>query len=122
MDAEDLANPGQAAGASALAFTVGGLLPLVAILLPGAGLRVPVTVVAVLLALALAGVVSARIGGSTAGARCSGWCSEARPLGNQLPDWACPRYGDRVSLAIVVSGGAPLVDGLAVQACSVLCP
>jgi len=66
MDAQDLANPAQAAGASALAFTVGGLLPLVAILLPGAGLRVPVTVVAVLLALALAGVLSARFGGSTA--------------------------------------------------------
>ena len=61
---DDLASPVQAAGASALAFTLGGLLPMLAILLPPAGWRVPVTFVAVLAALALTGAVSARIGGS----------------------------------------------------------
>jgi VIT1/CCC1 family predicted Fe2+/Mn2+ transporter len=40
------------------------LLPLVAILLPPAALRVPITFVAVLIALGLAGALSARIGGS----------------------------------------------------------
>jgi VIT1/CCC1 family predicted Fe2+/Mn2+ transporter len=61
---DDLASPLQAAGASALSFTLGGLLPMLAILLPPQGWRVPVTFVAVLAALALTGAVSARIGGS----------------------------------------------------------
>lgn len=64
IDRDDLASPAQAAAASALAFTVGAALPLLAILLPPAPWRVAVTVVAVLLALALTGAVSARIGGS----------------------------------------------------------
>ncbi|MEO9221777.1 MAG: VIT family protein [Mycobacteriaceae bacterium] len=63
LDPENLANPLQAAAASALAFTLGALLPLLAILLPTAW-RVPVTFVAVLGALATAGAISARIGGS----------------------------------------------------------
>ncbi|MER5671891.1 VIT family protein [Pseudonocardia alni] len=63
LDADELTNPWHAAGASALAFTLGGLLPLAAILLPPAGLRVPVTVVVVLLALATTGALSARISG-----------------------------------------------------------
>lgn len=66
LDPDDLANPWQAAGASALAFTVGGLLPLLAILLPPPAWRVPVTVVAVLIALAITGAASARIGGGSA--------------------------------------------------------
>src|SRR2546423_11251863 len=45
---DELTNPLQAAGASALAFTVGALLPLIAILLPGPGIRVPVTFAVVL--------------------------------------------------------------------------
>ena len=61
---EDLANPVQAAAASALSFVLGALLPLVAILLPPTTWRVPVTFVAVLAALAMTGAVSARIGGS----------------------------------------------------------
>ena len=64
IDPDDLASPVQAAAASALSFTSGALLPLVAILLPPAALRVPVTFVAVLIALGLAGALSARIGGS----------------------------------------------------------
>jgi VIT1/CCC1 family predicted Fe2+/Mn2+ transporter len=64
IDPGDLARPLQAAAASALSFTSGALLPLLAILLPPAALRVPVTFVVVLLALGLAGAVSARIGRS----------------------------------------------------------
>lgn len=50
-----------------MSFTVGALLPLLAILLPPAHLRIPVTVAAVLGALALTGALSARIGGSRPG-------------------------------------------------------
>ena len=64
IDPDDLAHPIQAAGASAASFISGALLPLLAILLPPAALRVPVTFVAVLIALGLAGALSARIGGS----------------------------------------------------------
>jgi len=64
LDPEDLANPVHASAASALAFVLGALLPLLAILLPPNGWRVPVTFVVVLVALAIAGGVSARIGGS----------------------------------------------------------
>jgi VIT1/CCC1 family predicted Fe2+/Mn2+ transporter len=60
----DVVSPWQAAGASALAFVVGALLPLLAILLPPEAVRVPVTFIAVLVALALTGATSARIGGS----------------------------------------------------------
>ncbi|WP_091240264.1 VIT1/CCC1 transporter family protein [Klenkia soli] len=67
IDPDELTNPWHAAGASALAFTVGSLLPLAAILLAPTGLRVPVTFVVVLLALALTGAVSARLGGSRTG-------------------------------------------------------
>jgi vacuolar iron transporter family protein len=63
---DDLASPARAAVASAVAFVTGALLPLVAILLPPVPYRVWVTVGAVLLALAIAGAVSARIGGSSA--------------------------------------------------------
>ncbi|NYJ20568.1 VIT1/CCC1 transporter family protein [Glaciibacter psychrotolerans] len=65
IDAGDVVSPWHAAGASAAAFTIGGILPLLAILLPPASIRVPVTFVAVLLALALTGAVAARIGGSS---------------------------------------------------------
>jgi len=62
---EAVVSPWQAAGASALAFFVGAVLPMLAILLPPEGWRVPVTFAAVLIALAATGVVSARIGGSS---------------------------------------------------------
>ncbi|WKK70405.1 VIT1/CCC1 transporter family protein [Rathayibacter oskolensis] len=61
---DGVASPLAAAGASALAFTVGALLPLLAILLPPASIRVPITFAVVLLALAITGYLSARIGGS----------------------------------------------------------
>ncbi|MFF4366061.1 VIT family protein [Streptomyces sp. NPDC001594] len=64
IEPDELANPMHAALASLIAFTVGALLPLLAIVLPGASGRVPVTVGAVLGALTLCGVVSARLGGA----------------------------------------------------------
>ena len=66
IDPDALTNPWHAAWASMLAFTVGALVPLLAILLPPTSWRVPVTVVAVVLALAGTGLVSARLGESDA--------------------------------------------------------
>ena len=63
IDPNELTNPWHAAGASAISFTAGALLPVLAILLP-AGVRIPVTFVVVLLALALTGTISARLGGA----------------------------------------------------------
>jgi len=64
INEEDVVSPWQAAGASALAFFIGAVLPMLAILLPPAPARVPVTFIAVLVALAFTGALSARIGGS----------------------------------------------------------
>ncbi|PYI65051.1 hypothetical protein CVV68_19655 [Arthrobacter livingstonensis] len=65
IDQDEEANPWQAAYASAASFAVGALLPLLAIMLPPAEWRIPVTFVAVLIALALTGTLSAAIGGSS---------------------------------------------------------
>lgn len=67
IDPDDLTNPWQAAGASALAFTLGAVLPLLAILLPPQAWRVPVCVAVVLLALGSAGWAGAHIGGGRRG-------------------------------------------------------
>ncbi|CDO10981.1 VIT family protein [Mycolicibacterium cosmeticum] len=67
IDPDDLTNPWQAAFSSAAAFITGALLPLLAILLPPPSARIPVTVVAVLVALAITGSVSARLGGAPRG-------------------------------------------------------
>ncbi len=64
IDPNDLTSPVHAALSSALSFTLGAALPLIAILAPPASARVPVTFIVVLLALALTGQVSARLGGS----------------------------------------------------------
>lgn len=60
----DVANPWHAAYASAIAFVLGAVLPMLAILLPPDQWRVPVTFVAVLVALAATGATGALIGGS----------------------------------------------------------
>src|SRR5581483_3049928 len=65
LDPDELTNPIIAATASAVSFTLGALLPLIAILIPPPGWRVPVTMVAVLAALALTATISARISGAT---------------------------------------------------------
>ncbi|GAT74726.1 VIT1/CCC1 transporter family protein [Microbacterium hydrocarbonoxydans] len=82
IDQHDLVNPWHAALSSAVSFTLGALLPLLAILLPPPEWRVPVTFLAVLIALAATGAVSARIGGS-------------RPL--------------RASVRLVIGGGLALL-------------
>ncbi|MGW1619837.1 VIT1/CCC1 transporter family protein [Streptomyces sp. NPDC002172] len=62
IDPDQLTSPWNAALASFLAFTVGALLPLLAIVLPPSGWRLPVTVGSVLAALVLTGWASARLG------------------------------------------------------------
>jgi VIT1/CCC1 family predicted Fe2+/Mn2+ transporter len=64
IDPHELTNPWHAALSSALAFTIGAILPIIAILVPPTTWRIPVTVVAVLLALVLTGAVSAGMGGA----------------------------------------------------------
>ncbi len=64
IDPDELTNPWHAAGSSAIAFTVGAMLPLLTILLLPPSTRIPVTFVAVLIALAVTGWISARLGGA----------------------------------------------------------
>jgi VIT1/CCC1 family predicted Fe2+/Mn2+ transporter len=78
---EDVVSPWQAAGASAASFVIGALLPLAAILLLPEPVRIPLTFVVVLAALAATGALSAWIGGT-------GWL--------------------RPTLRIVLGGGAAL--------------
>ncbi|WP_119731603.1 VIT1/CCC1 transporter family protein [Thermomonospora amylolytica] len=65
IDPDDVTSPWHAAVASFVAFVIGAILPLLAILLPAADLRVPVTFAATLLGLALTGTVAAWIGGGS---------------------------------------------------------
>ncbi|MFB7112269.1 VIT family protein [Streptomyces sp. NPDC056291] len=67
INPDELTNPWHAAGASFLAFTVGALLPLLAIVLPPAAWRLGVTVLSVLAALVLTGWSSARLGAARPG-------------------------------------------------------
>ena len=64
LDAEDLTNPWVASVASALSFTVGALLPFLMIILTPEAVRIPLTFAAVVVALAITGAVSARLGGA----------------------------------------------------------
>jgi len=62
IDEDDLNNPVQAALASMISFTVGGLIPLTAVLIASRNSRIAVTFLAVLVALSLTGYVSATVG------------------------------------------------------------
>lgn len=62
IDPDALSNPWHAGFASMLAFVIGGAIPLAAILATPRRIAVPVTAVAVIVALAFTGSVSARIG------------------------------------------------------------
>jgi VIT1/CCC1 family predicted Fe2+/Mn2+ transporter len=64
IDPNNLTNPWHAAFASAGSFLAGAVIPLIAILLPPEGLRVPVAFISVLLALAITGTLSAKVGGA----------------------------------------------------------
>jgi VIT1/CCC1 family predicted Fe2+/Mn2+ transporter len=61
INPDELTNPWHAALASGAAFTTGALIPVLTIILPPPGVRVPVTFVAVFLALALTGYLSAKM-------------------------------------------------------------
>jgi VIT1/CCC1 family predicted Fe2+/Mn2+ transporter len=64
IDPDELTNPWHAAWASMISFTCGALLPLLAILLTPVAARVPVTALAVVLALGITGWTSAAMGGA----------------------------------------------------------
>ncbi|TXN28153.1 VIT1/CCC1 transporter family protein [Lacisediminihabitans profunda] len=61
---EEVVSAWHAAWVSAVAFTIGALVPLLAILLPPENIRIPITFAAVIIALVLLGVAGARLGGS----------------------------------------------------------
>lgn len=65
LDEEDLNNPTQAALASMVSFTVGGLIPLIAVLVATQHTRIAVTFVAVLVALTITGYLSATVGSAS---------------------------------------------------------
>lgn len=62
IDPHNLTNPWHAAFASAAAFLVGAVIPLVAILVPPSGVRIPVAFASVVVALGINGMMSARVG------------------------------------------------------------
>lgn len=64
---DDMVNPWSAAIASFIAFFVGAMLPVAAALISSVDYRVPVTFVVTLLALALTGAISARLGKANVG-------------------------------------------------------
>jgi len=65
IDQDDLVNPWHAAFSSAVSFTIGAILPMLAIMLAPPPVRIAVTFVAVLVALAGTGSVSAQLGGAS---------------------------------------------------------
>jgi vacuolar iron transporter family protein len=67
MTALSHARPFQAAGASAASFTAGAAVPLIAVILSPSSMRIPVTMVATAVALALTGWAAARLGGAPSG-------------------------------------------------------
>lgn len=64
IDQHDLVSPWAAAISSLFSFSIGALIPLLAMLLAPADIRVGATVASVLLALFVTGFVSARVGGA----------------------------------------------------------
>lgn len=73
---ERRARPLQAAGASALSFSAGAILPVIAVAVMPSALRAPVCVAVTVLALAALGALSARLGGANqrrGTARVVGW-------------------------------------------------
>ena len=64
IDPTELADPWAAAASSAVSFTLGALIPILAILLPPEPWRIAVTMAAVLVGLVLTGEISARLSGA----------------------------------------------------------
>ena len=67
IDPDQLTSPWVAAVSSAVSFTIGSVLPLVAIIFAPTDLKIMVTVAAVALALVITGYLSARVGGTPMG-------------------------------------------------------
>jgi len=67
IDEEDLVSPWSAAIASFLAFFVGALIPLIAIIAAPASARVIITMIVTLIALAVTGYISAKLGNAKPG-------------------------------------------------------
>ena len=67
IDQDEIAKPWSAALSSAIAFTAGAALPLLAILLPPASVRIAVSFIAVLIGLTITGALSAHLGGAPKG-------------------------------------------------------
>lgn len=65
LDPDEINSPWHAAIASLLAFTVGGVIPYLAIVLTPTDIRIPATIVAVVVALVTVGYLSARVGGAS---------------------------------------------------------
>ncbi len=64
IDEDEVLKPWQAAWASFLAFLLGAVLPMLAITLPPAELRIPIAFAATLVALGVTGALGAKLGGS----------------------------------------------------------
>ena len=62
---EDFTNPWHAAIASLASFTVGGLVPFIAVIVAPGNSKIPATVVAVILALVITGYLSAAVGNAS---------------------------------------------------------
>ncbi|HET9074964.1 MAG TPA: VIT family protein [Solirubrobacteraceae bacterium] len=76
LDDDRRARPVQAAAASAAAFSAGAILPLIAVIVPGRALRIPVCLLVAVIVLVLLGDLGARLGGAPrlpAVARVTGW-------------------------------------------------
>ena len=95
LSEERLARPFQAAWASALSFSLGAIVPLLAIALVGASARVAVCVVVTTLALAFLGGLGARLGG-------------AQPLraATRVVVWGLIAMGVTAAIGAVVGGVA----------------
>jgi vacuolar iron transporter family protein len=64
IDQSDIVSPWRAAFASAVAFLIGGVLPIIAMIIFPASMRVPATFAAVLIALAITGAAGGYLGDS----------------------------------------------------------
>jgi VIT1/CCC1 family predicted Fe2+/Mn2+ transporter len=67
ITADDLANPFQAAWSSAIAFSVGGTIPLVAAAVTSTSIRITAIIMVTLLSLVVLGYTGARLGGAKLG-------------------------------------------------------
>jgi VIT1/CCC1 family predicted Fe2+/Mn2+ transporter len=64
IDPDNLTNPWQAAFASGTSFVSGAIIPLFAVVFSPTSFRLPIVFIAVIIALAITGTLSARVGGS----------------------------------------------------------